>query len=154
MQASFKNRALLYYLIFDELRQDVGEERAVAVLLRAIYRRGTQIGEQFRQFAPDNLAGLRDAFLNIIPDSGRMFDPHVARCDAEGLDIQLEACPLKQAWQELGLSEADLETMCRIAGEIDKGTFEAAGFAFEPDTWQPGRSGCCHLKIRKQDQRN
>ncbi|MCY2996213.1 MAG: L-2-amino-thiazoline-4-carboxylic acid hydrolase [Planctomycetota bacterium] len=154
LQASFKNRAILYYLIFDELRQDVGEERAVAVLLRAIYRRGAQIGEQFRQFAPDDLAGLQDAFLKIIPDSGRMFDPQVVRCDAQGLDIQLEACPLKQAWQELGLSEADVATMCRIAGEIDKGTFEAAGFAFEPDTWQPGRSGCCHLKIRKQDKRN
>ena len=34
------------------------------------------------------------------------------------------------------------------AGEIDKGTFEAAGFKFEPDTWRPGRGGCCHLHIR------
>ena len=146
--ASFKNRAILYYLIFDELRQEVGEQKAEAILKRAIFRRGTQIGQQFAQFGPDDLDGLRNAFLAIIPDEGRLFAPHVVDDDAGQLDIQLESCPLKAAWEELGLSEADRITMCRIAGEIDKGTFEAAGFQFEPDTWQPGRTGCCHLHIR------
>ena len=38
--------------------------------------------------------------------------------------------------------------MCSIAGRVDNGTFEGAGFTFSADTWQPGRSGCCHLHIR------
>ncbi|HJN11178.1 MAG: L-2-amino-thiazoline-4-carboxylic acid hydrolase [Pirellulaceae bacterium] len=147
LQASFKNRAILYYLIFDELRNEIGEEQAVTVLKRAIYRRGEQIGQQFCQFAPENLTGLRDAFLGIIPDEGRLFDPHVMQCDADALVVHLESCPLKGAWEELSLDEHDRTVMCEIAGEIDKGTFEAAGFSFEPDTWQPGRSGCCHLNI-------
>jgi hypothetical protein len=148
LQASFKNRAILYYLIFDELRKEIGPDRAEEILKRAIYRRGEQIGAQFTQYGPDNLDGLKNAFLAIIPEGGRMFDPQVQHSDAAGLDIHLEACPLKDAWEELDLSEEDRITMCRIAGEIDKGTFEAAGFQFEPDTWQPGRSGCCHLHIR------
>ncbi len=148
LQASFKNRAVLYYLIFDELREEVGEQHAIAILKRAIYRRGQHIGQQFCQFSPKNLAGLKDAFLGILPDEGRLFDPHVAQCDAQSLVIHLNACPLKEAWEELGLDDHDKAVMCEIAGEIDKGTFEAAGFSFEPDTWQPGRSGCCHLNIR------
>ena len=148
LRASFKNRAILYYLIFDELRQELGEQKAAEILKRAIYRRGEQIGQQFCQFAPDNLDGLKEAFLGIIPDEGRMFAPHVVKCDADSLQVHLEACPLKEAWEELGLDENDRIVMCEIAGEIDKGTFEAAGFAFEPDTWQPGRTGCCHLNIR------
>jgi len=148
LRASFKNRAILYYLIFDELRKEVGEQKATEILKRAIYRRGEQIGQQFGQFAPDNLDGLKDAFLEIIPDEGRMFDPHVVKCDAGSLEVHLESCPLKEAWEELGLDEKDRTVMCEIAGEIDKGTFEAAGFSFEPDTWQPGRTGCCHLNIR------
>jgi hypothetical protein len=116
--------------------------------MRAIYRRGEQIGQQFKPYGPGDLAGLQEAFLAIVADGGRMFDPQVQRSGADGLDINLEACPLKEAWEELGLSEEDRVTMCRIAGEIDKGTFEAAGFEFQPDTWQPGRSGCCHLHIR------
>jgi L-2-amino-thiazoline-4-carboxylic acid hydrolase-like protein len=150
--AAFKNRAILYYTIFDELRQEVGEQKATAILKRAIYRRGEQIGQQFRQFAPDDFAGLKAAFMEGIPDQGRLFAPNVIRCETDGLDIQLESCPLKQIWEELGLEEHDRTIMCEIAGEIDKGTFEGAGFAFEPDTWQPGRSGCCHLHIRPPGQ--
>ena len=150
LQASFKNRAVLYYLIFDELRNQVGEQQAAEILKRAIYRRGEQIGQQFCQFAPDNLAGLKNAFLGIIPDEGRLFDPHVVQCDADSLVVHLETCPLKEAWEELGLDEHDTEVMCEIAGEIDKGTFEAAGFSFESDTLKPGRSGCCHLNIRRK----
>ena len=77
-----------------------------------------------------------------------MFAPRVERCDAAALDITLQRCPLKEAWQEAGLSGADVATLCRIAGRVDNGTFEAAGFEFSADTWQPGRDGCCHLHIR------
>ena len=34
------NRAILCYLVFDEMRKVVGEEEATAVMKRAIYRRG------------------------------------------------------------------------------------------------------------------
>ena len=148
LDASFKNRAVLYYLIFDELRGEVGEEKATEILKRAIYRRGRQIGGKYAQYAPDDLSGLMEAFLNNMPDDGKLFDPEVVRCDDGGLDINLRSCPLKRAWQEIGLSDEDLVTMCRIAGEIDLGTFEGAGFGFEVDTWQPGRAECCHLHIR------
>lgn len=147
LRASFKNRAIFYYRVFEELRTEVGEEQAIAVLKRAIYRRGEEVGRQFRQFAPYDLAGLKAAFLAIIPDEGRMFDPHVERCDSESLVIHLQSCPLKDAWEELGLNDHDKAVMCEIAGEVDRGTFEAAGFSFEPDTWKPGRSGCCHLNV-------
>lgn len=150
LQASFENRAILYYLVFDELRQEIGEERAVALMKRAIYRRGEQVGQQFAQFAPHDLAGLKDAFLAIIPDEGRLFAPEVMRCESESLEIHLNNCPLKTAWEKLGLDDRTKVLMCEIAGEIDKGTFVAAGFSFEPDTWQPGRNGCCHLHIQPQ----
>ncbi len=150
LQASFKNRAILYYLIFDELRNEIGEQQAIAVLKRAIYRRGEHIGQQFCEFSPHDLNGLKEAFLKIIPDEGRMFAPDVKQCDDQSLVIHLTACPLKDAWDELSLDDHNKTIMCEIAGEIDKGTFEAAGFTFAPDTWQPGREGCCHLNIGKK----
>ena len=150
LRASFKNRALLYYFIFDELRQQLGEKDAIEALKRAIYRRGQEVGEQFSEFAPNDFEGLKSAFLGIIPDGGRMFEPKVELCDTECLQIQLESCPLKEAWEELALDDHDKTVMCEIAGEIDKGTFEAAGFSFVPDTWHPGRTGCCHLQIYRK----
>ena len=73
LYASFKHRGMLYYLIFDELRSEVGEDRAAAILKRAIRKRGETVGQAFAQFGPADLAGLRDAFLAGIPDDGCMF---------------------------------------------------------------------------------
>ena len=153
---AFAQRAVLYYLIYDEMRQDLGAEKAEAILTRAIYRRGTQKGvEKYAQFAPSDLAGLRDAFMGGHAGGGRLFKPEVLRDDPEGLDIVHHKCPLKEAWQELGLPDDEVATMCRIAAKIDNGTFEAAGFQFSADTWQAGGHGCCTLHIRpgkvKQD---
>lgn len=149
---SFKNRAILYYLIYDELRDEIGAERAEQVMRRAIYRRGAQVGkEKFAKFGPDDLAGLREAFLSGIPDRGRMFQPEVLRDDGEALDIKFLGCPLRDAWLEMDIPEEEVATICRIAATIDSGTFEAAGFRFSADTWQPGGEGCCYLHIRAGD---
>ncbi len=146
---SFKNRAMMYYLIFDELREEIGAQRAEELMSRAIYRRGQQRGaEKFSQFAPDNLAGLKAAFLAGVADDGHMFQPEIIRDDAAGLDIKFHACPLREAWVEADLSEEDIATLCRIASQVDDGTFEGAGFNFTADTWQPGDEGCCYLHIR------
>ena len=147
--ASFKNRAMVYLEVYRVLEEELGAERAERLLKTAIYRRGCDIGTQFARFAPGDLSGLRDAFMAFIPDGGRVFDPLVVGCDEEQLEIRLRRCPLKEAWQEAGLSEAEVARMCSIAGVVDNGTFEGAGFALRSETWQPGRDGCCHLFIRK-----
>jgi hypothetical protein len=146
---SFKNRAILYYLIFDEMRKELGAEKAEAILSRAIYRRGEQKGRaRYARFAPNNLLALKDAFLHGSADGGRMFDPEVLRADAEALDIKHRQCPLKNAWLEMGLPDEEVATMCRIAARVDDGNFEGAGFQFSAETWQPHGDGCCVLHIR------
>jgi hypothetical protein len=146
---SFKNRAMIYYAIYDELRNACGEQQAEEVLGQAIYRRGVEKGREcFAKFAPNDLAGLQMAFLDGIPDDGQMFKPEILRSDADGLDIKFHGCPLRDAWQKAGLPDDEVATLCRIAARIDNGTFEGAGFGFHADTWTPDDPGCCHLHIR------
>ena len=146
---AFKNRAVLYYLIYDEMRTELGPEKAGESLARAIYKRGAQKGrEKYAQYGPSDLAGLQEAFLDGIPDDGQMFQPEVLHSDAERLDIKFHGCPLRDAWQEMGLPDEEVAAICRIAARVDNGTFEAAGFEFSADTWQPGGDGCCYPHIR------
>ncbi|UCE31102.1 MAG: L-2-amino-thiazoline-4-carboxylic acid hydrolase [Burkholderiales bacterium] len=147
--ASFKNRAMVYYEVYKVLEEEFGAQRAAELLKRAIYRRGCAIGQRFSDLGPGDLAGLEKAFLAFIPDQGRVFEPRVIRSDGEALEIQLGRCPLKEAWLEAGLTDGEVARMCEIAGVVDNGTFEAAGFGFRSETWQPGREGCCHLFISK-----
>lgn len=148
LDAQIRNRALIYLTTFDTLAAALGPARAEALMRRAIYARGCQVGEALKRFAPADMQGLRDAFLKMAPDEGRAFAPDVRRCDDGGLDIKFGKCPLKAAWQDAGVDDAKLETLCRIAGVIDNGTFEEAGFAFSAETWKPGNPGCCFLHIR------
>jgi hypothetical protein len=146
---SFKNRAMIYYSIYDELRAELGPQRAEEILSRAIYRHGAEKGrEKFARYAPEDLPGLQKVFLEGIADDGRMFQPELIRSDSAGLDIKFHSCPLRDAWKEAGLPEEEVATLCRIAARIDYGTFEGAGFAFHADTYQPNGEGCCCLHIR------
>jgi hypothetical protein len=45
------------------------------------------------------------------------------------------------------LPEEKVATLCRIAGAVDKGLFEGAGFRIENRTWTPSAKGCCFLRI-------
>ena len=144
---AFKSRALVYAAVYEELIPEVGAERAEAILKRAIYKRGIAISPKFAKHAPTDFTGLRDDFLEFVPDHGRLFAPEVKHCDHEGLDIKFHDCPLKNAWVEAGYDDATVTTLCRIAGVVDNGTFEGAGFGFEGTTWKPGETGCCHLKV-------
>ncbi len=101
---SVANRAHIYYLLFNQLRSELGAEKAAELMGRAIYQRGVQIGAKYASFAPRDLEGLKQAFLANVCDDGAMFAPEVVRCDADGLDIKLHRCPLKQAWLDAGLA--------------------------------------------------
>src|SRR5258706_2768235 len=142
-----KNRALIYLEIYDVLAREVGAERAEKLLTEAIFRRGLNAGKSLAKHAPADLKGLRDSFLANVPGGKDVFRPEVLRCDAKSLEMQLHGCPLKDAWHEAGLAPEKIATLCRIAGAVDKGLFQGAGFKFENKTWVPGAKGCCFLSI-------
>ena len=143
-----KNRALIYLEMYDVLAEELGPERAEALMTRAIYRRGRSAGKALSRYAPNDLSGLKNAFLAVVPGGEAIFKPKVLRDEPAALEIQLQGCPLKDAWREAGVPEEKVATLCRIAGAVDKGLFEGAGFAFQNRTWTPGAHGCCFLSIK------
>lgn len=148
LYAAFKNRAMLYHHFYEAAKARLGAEAAAEMMKEAIYQRGLEVGRRFAKHGPADMNGIKDAFLDFIPDGGAMFQPEVKRCDAGGVDIKFHRCPLKEAWQEAGLSGEQIATLCHIAGRVDDGAFAAAGFSFSADTWKPGEEGCCFLHIR------
>ena len=142
-------RARMYYHIFRALRDELGEEKATQLMKMAIRKGGEDVGPRFAPHAPDDLAGLKESFINWVPDKASMFEPEVVCCNhADGLKIHFHACPLKEAYQEMGLSDQEMEKILAIAAAIDGGIFETAGFEFVSETWKPGESGCCRLTIK------
>lgn len=147
LRRSFAMRAHAYAHIFDVLRERLGETEALAVTMEATERMGRDMGANFAQFGPSDIAGLKDAFLGGIIEGEALFGPEVRKCAADGLEIKFHRCPLKEAWQAQGRSDDDLRALCRMAGAIDRGLFERAGFTFAGATWDKGDSGCCTLRV-------
>ena len=150
LDASIRNRALFYKAVFDELRAELGDAKATEILRRAVYKRGLEVGKPFARFAPDDFEGLKQAFVAFVPGGDAVFAPQVERCDGDGLQLRLGRCPLRDAWQEMGLPTGEVEHLCAIAGAVDEGTFAAAGFAIRNTTWKEGQPGCCHLTITRR----
>lgn len=149
LREAFANRAMIYAETYAELRGELGEKAAASLLARALYRRGRDVaGKLFADIVPGDAAAVAERFLSVSPDGGCLFPAQVERSDDGSVHIEVQDCPLLNAWQEAGLPQADIARLCAIAGRFDNGLFEASGVEFTAETWQPGKTGCCHLHLR------
>lgn len=147
LQRAFAMRAVAYGHMFDVMRERLGTEQALAIGMEATRRMGAEMGKAFAKYGPADLEGLKDAFLGGIIDGEVMFKPQVVQCDDSELRIHFHDCPLKKAWVEAGRSDDDVALLCKMAGAIDGGLFNGAGFTFAGETWRPGDEGCCRLRV-------
>ncbi|WP_269931036.1 L-2-amino-thiazoline-4-carboxylic acid hydrolase [Aminobacter sp. HY435] len=152
LDAAFRNRADLYRLMLDELSAELGDDKAEAILVRAIEKRGREVAEvAFARFGPNDARAIGEAFLAVSPDDGRMYPTDIERSDSH-IAFKVKRCPLKDAWVGAGVGDQKLATLCRIAGAFDRGLFEATGVRFDNITWTPGHgSGCCHICLTDRD---
>lgn len=155
-RAAFENRALVYAYVFDELSKELGDERATAIMKRATYRRGREIGRKYREECDWERAERGDLdevgrlFVESSPSGGALFQPSIDE-PAEGgrTVLKMTACPLVDAWREAGYSAERVDLLCEIASAIDHGTFEEAGLDLRFLDRQPCPAGeSCRLELK------
>ena len=84
---AFKHRALIYHAIFEELREELGDDRAEELLSRAIYRRGAERGRRLPVFGRHMAARRRRLLLpahrvgQTITQRGRHSDGAVGQTE-------------------------------------------------------------------------
>lgn len=148
LDAAFAARARLYWHLLVTLREALGEAEAERLLSRAIERHGAAAGAViFAGLETPAPMAVASRFLTLAsPDWGRLF-PHVVEEDGGTVTVRVTRCPLKDAWVADGRTEAEVETLCRVAGHADHGVFGAAECGFSAETWRQGRGGCCVLRF-------
>lgn len=127
-RAAYQNRALMYAYLYEELAGELGKERAVEYMKRAIYRRGLEVGLKYAEAAGSgDLAEVGRIFVEGSPCNGTLFEPGIEEFEDGRLVLRMCACPLVDAWREIGLPAEEIDTLCEIAAAVDEGTFEGAG---------------------------
>lgn len=153
-RAAFENRALMYAYIYDELEAEVGAEHATEIMKRAIFRRGLEVGQRYRDAAAaGDLDEVARLFVEGSPAGGAFFEPGVAdEADAGRIVLKMTACPLKDAWVAAGYDGAKVDHLCDIAAAVDEGTFEGAGLDLRfLDRQACAGSDTCLLELRLRE---
>jgi L-2-amino-thiazoline-4-carboxylic acid hydrolase len=144
---AFKGRAHMYRLMLQVMAEQRGRAEAEAMLAEACLRRGREVAPLLFAGTPAEPEAVARRFLSVSPDRGDLY-PHATEEKAGCFTIAVHACPLKDAWMEAGLPPEEVAALCRIAGEFDRGLFEAAGVGFENSTWSAARGGgCCRITL-------
>jgi hypothetical protein len=142
-----KNRAKIYACIYRELSAEVGKEKAMEILKRALYARGKEKGIQLAgRIGKPDLHQLAAVFMEGKGDMDA-FGHEVVREGSDGLLLRLNQCPLVEAWKEAGLSSDEQRKMCDIAYQVDFGKFEAAGYKLDFACRVADGSESCDLKV-------
>ena len=154
-RAAFENRAFMYAYLYEELAEELGRDRAVEIMKRAIYRRGLEVGRKYAEAAEaGDLAEVGRIFVDGSPCEGAFFEPAIEKLEEGRLVLRMCACPLENAWRSLGLPAEEIDTLCEIAAAVDEGTFEGAGLdlTFLDRLGKPGSSRCLlELVVPAQD---
>jgi hypothetical protein len=131
-RAAFENRAFMYAYIYEELLGALGKDAAVALMKRAIYRRGLEIGSKYRSAAERaDLIEIGSIFCDGSPCEGSLFEPGIEESGEGHIVLRMTACPLVDAWRGMGLPDDEVDALCEIAAAVDEGTFAGAGLDLE-----------------------
>jgi hypothetical protein len=131
-RAAFETRAYMYAYIYEELLGAIGKEAAVALMKRAIHRRGLEVGLKYRSAVESaDLIEVGSIFCEGSPCEGSLFEPGIEQSSKGHIVLRMTSCPLVGAWREMGLPADEVDTLCDIAAAVDYGTFEGAGLDLE-----------------------
>jgi len=142
-----KNRARIYVHIYRELSKEVGPEKAIEILKRALYARGQEKGVQLKaKIGEPDLHQLAIAFVDGNADMDA-FGHQIVQEHAEYVLLRLNGCPLVEAWKEAGLTPEEQKSMCDIAYQVDFGKFETAGYRLAFNCRISDQCKSCDMKV-------
>jgi len=119
VRKAIEHRATWMYLLLKEAR-----ERGLAwdeFARPAVFQTGCLSGQKKLEKMKDS--GDMKEFSTVFAGetSRAIFDMEVILADEEGYYLDFHYCPLVTAWQKLGASQEEIEQLCDIAMDGDRG---------------------------------
>jgi hypothetical protein len=116
---AIEHRATWMYLLMDEARKQGLDWDEFA--RNAISRTGCIHGAKFREMLEDKDSMEEFASVFAVGTGRKVFEMEVLEEDEEKYYLDFHYCPLVKAWQKLGLPDDEIEHLCDIAMDGDRG---------------------------------
>lgn len=152
IRRAHKERAVLVHKFMQALFKVAEKEAVISAMREAAYEVGVQAGLAVRTQLGDAEITPLQAVQNYeanSPDLGRLL-PLKTECRADGsCDVETLKCPIKDAMEELGVSQQEFNDLVYVLDGSTAGALEALGLKVE--TLLPKLNGpiCCKLRIER-----
>jgi len=148
IRKAIEHRATWMYLLLQEARKKGLDWDDFA--RSAIHATGCLGGQKRREKMenPDSMEEFTTVFAGGI--SRKVFEMQVLAADEKAYHLDFHYCPLVSAWQKLGISPEEIEQLCDIAMEGDRGTAdEFPAFEFSLGKTIAGGHEVCEIRFDK-----
>lgn len=149
VRKAIEHRATWMYLLLKEARErgldwdDIG--RAAVLQTGSIH--GQLKKEKMKD--PSSMEEFQTVFAGET--SRKVFEMEVVKADQEGYHLDFHYCPLVAAWEKLGASQEEIEHLCDIAMDGDRGVAEQfEDFEFTLGDTIAGGKAACQIRFDKR----
>lgn len=147
MRSALEHRATWMSLLIDEIRKNGADWESMA--RQAIRRCGVFHGNHKFSYTAD-MQAFADQFASEL--YRKIFEMDVKELTQDRFVIEFNYCPLVTAWQKLGRPEEEIETLCDIAMEGDRGIADVfKDFTFELGNTIAKGGRCCEIVFTRKE---
>jgi hypothetical protein len=146
VRGAIKDRALYLALILRSFSEALPSQKVEALAREAIFEYGKLKGKR------DQLPMTPESWVDshVSKGSAAVFESRIVKVN-DHCEQQMTFCPLVEAWQELGCSPEEIDKLCDIAMEVDRGRAAYHGIPLEiTQTLAKGDSICCLVLHNKE----
>lgn len=144
VRAAIKDRALYLALLYRSFSKALPSEQVEKLAREAIFEYGRVRGKK----DSESMTPEKWVDHHMAKGSGAVFQSNIYK-EADHCVQEMTYCPLMEAWRELGCSPEEMDLLCDIAMEVDRGRAAYHGLTVE----MPERIGKgdprCRLVLRK-----
>ena len=151
LRDAFGHRAMWLYFLVSEMRK-AGVEGWKDIAYRATFRCGCFQGEGFKELIDgEDLSAFETEFAEPNGHGRKIFEMEEVHKDSEHYYLDFHYCPLVEAWQKLGCTDEEIDVLCDIAMNGDRGIASV----FDDFVFTLGRTiaqghSCCEIRFDKK----
>ena len=144
VRSAIGDRALYLALLIRSFSTEIPTEQVERLARNAIYEFGRLKGQKDQQtMTPDLWVDL-----HVSGGGADVFNSQIIKTDKQSVQ-QMTYCPLMVAWQTLGCSESEMDKLCDIAMEVDRGRADYHGIPYSITERMAKGDACCRLVLKK-----
>lgn len=144
VRAAIGDRALYLALLIRSFSTEIPTAQVERLARKAIYEFGRLKGQKDQQtMTPDLWVDL-----HVSSGGADLFNSQTSKTDEQSVQ-QMSYCPLMAAWKTIGCSESEMDMLCDIAMEVDRGRADYHGIPYSITERMAKGDGCCRLVLKK-----